>query len=262
MKRFFSQIYLSSTDFSFYRKIVRQKLFATFQYFFVLLFLVSLIATVFNYFLFKEGIRGFSAWADKNLPEITVKEGTVSSPVAQPYRRADGNFIFILDTTGAETRVDPQYGNGVLVMKDRALVKREGVETQEIDLKWVKDLTLNAATVRQWKERALPLLFPILFAVLFLGMVISKTLQALLFALVVWVFSNAKQTGLQLRDLFNLSVYAATPAILVSLLVQSVGVAVPYFPFIYFFMYGAFFIGAFMQCRLKTDKEKDSFDNL
>lgn len=262
MARFFSQVYLSATDFSFYKKIARQKLSATFFYFLLLLFLVSVATASSSFFYVKSELERVVHWAEKHLPPITVRNGELSSTVEQPYTVADPQFVFILDTTGKVTRFDPQVRQGVLVMKDRVIIKREGSENQDFLLNWIRELNLDAPTLRAWKEKSIPVLPFFLFALFFVGALFSKTVQAFLFSFIVWVFSTPKATGLGMKEIFTLSLYAATPAILLSLLVQVLRLEIPYFVAIYFFMYAAFFVGAFMQCRRRENNEKDPFFEL
>jgi len=259
MNRFLLQVYSSCTDFPFYKTIVRQKMFSTIQYFVILLFLVALITTGVYYFYFKAGANLLVDWAVKHLPEISIREGIVSSPVSQPYTAIDDNFIFILDTTGEVDRLDPQITTGVLVMKDRVWIKRKGMETQDIDLSWIKELDLNAYIVSTWKDKIIPLMMPLVFIFSLIGLLLSKMIQAFMFSFMVSLFYPEEKSGLGLQELFNLCVYAATPAILIGLLVQVLHLQIPLFWWIYFAMYAAFFIGAFMQCRSKKEKEPEIF---
>jgi len=259
MNRFLTQVYSSCTDFSFYKTIVRQKLFSTIQYFVILLFLVALITTGVYYFYFKAGVKTFADWALVHLPEISIREGIVSSPVVQPYTALDDQFVFVLDTTGEVDRLDPQVTNGILVMKDHVWVKRKGMETQNVDLSWVKKLDINAHVISTWKDKIIPMILPLVFIMSLIGLFLVKMLQAFMFSFVVSLFYPEEKTGLKLPELFNICVYAATPAILLGLLVQVLHLQIPLFWWIYFAMYVAFFMGAFMQCRINKEKEPDIF---
>lgn len=259
MTTFFSQIYLSATDFSFYRKIARQNLSQTLQYFFLLLLIMASLTTVVYFYTFKAGIESFALWAQKNLPAMEIRNGILSSTAPQPYSVQEKDFAFILDTTGKITRFDPLIPNGVLVTRDRVSVKRQGLETQDIVFNWVKELQITAEKIQVWKDKIIPLLIPILFVSLLIGLVLSKTLQAFIFSLVILIFSNPQTTGLGMRELFNLSLYAATPALLLGLVIQLLRLEIPYFQVIYFALYAAFMTGAFWQSKIKQDKENNPF---
>jgi len=257
--RFFSAVCSSATDFSFYRQIVRQKLSQTVVYFLLLLFSAAVVLTGFYYFYVKRELEYVVEWSQKHLPHITIRKGHVSSPVEQPYKVQEKDFAFFLDTTGVLTRLDPQVAAGVLVLKDRVFFKRPGLETQDMPLHWVKELDVDAQKVTQWKDKAVPLLGPFLFVTFLVGLVFSKTLQALLFSMLFFVFSNSTITGLQFKELFNLSVYALTPPTLLGVFVQILQWDIAHFFWIYFFLYGAFMVGAFLQCRKIQNKENELF---
>lgn len=257
MNRFLSQIYLSCSDFSFYKSIVRQKLYSTFQYFFVLLLGVTVLSSGISFFHLKEGMRLLAEWSHKHLPEISIRDGIVTSPVSQPYTAFEDNFVFILDTTGEIDRIQPQYANGVLVTKDRLWIKRPGVETQNVDLSWVKELDLNAQVVESWKGKLIPVILPFLFVLTLIGMGLSKLLQAFLFSFSASVFFPEEKSGLNFQNLFNLSIYALTPATITAIVVQVFQLNVPAFWWIYFGMYAAFFIGAYMHCKTTTETKQD-----
>ena len=163
MSQFFRQVYLSCSDFSFYRTIVRQKLRPTIQYLLILLFFVALISSAVYYFYFKSGMNTLVTWSQKHLPEISIRDGVVTSPVEQPYTSFEEDFMFVLDTTGTVKYFEPQVVNGVLVMKDRIRIRRPGMETQDVDLKWVKELDLNVQIIETWKNKITPLIIPFVF---------------------------------------------------------------------------------------------------
>ena len=259
MKRFFTQIYFSCTDFSFYKSIVRQKVSASVQYFLILLFLITLFSSIVYCFYFKVGVKLFAEWSEKNLPEIMIREGIVQSKVSQPYISEQKDFVFILDTTGKVTRIESQYPNGVLLQKSALLVKRAGMEDQEFDLSWIKKLDLSAPIVAAWKEKIMPLLIPVVFLLTLIGLLISKFFQAALFSYCASLFYPKERSGLAWPEFFNLALYAATPPILIGFLAQALKIQIPLFWWIYFGMYAAFFIGAFSQCRVikESDKEND-----
>jgi hypothetical protein len=193
------------------------------------------------------------------LPEITIREGVVQSKVSQPYIAEEKDFVFILDTTGKTTRIESRYANGVLLQKNALLVKRAGMEDQEFDLSWIKKLDLSPPIVALWQEKIMPILIPIVFVMTFLGLLISKFFQAFLFSYLASLFYPKERSGLTLAQFFNLALYAATPPILTSFLAQSLKIQIPLFWWIYFGMYAAFFIGAFSQCRVikESDKQDD-----
>lgn len=259
MKKFFYQVYSSCIEFSFYKSIVRQKVATSVQYFLILLSVVALFSSVVYCLYFKVTVNAFAQWSEKNLPEITVRDGEVHSSVAQPYTTIDKEFVFILDTTGETTRIDTLYPNGVLVKKKSMLVKKEGLEDQEFDLSWIKQLDLSAPLVATWKEKMMPVLIPFVFIITIVGLLISKFFQALLFSYAASIFYPHDRTGLKFPHFFNIALYSATPPILLSFIAQIFKLQIPLFWWIYFGMYAAFFIGAFSQCRVikEGDNNKD-----
>lgn len=262
MTRFFKDIYNSCIDFQSYKKIASQKVSRSVQYFILLLFIISIVSSIFYSVFFKIGLDKFNEWSQKHLPEINIQNGEVSSEVSQPYTAIEKDFVFILDTTGEVTRIDSRYPSGVLVNKNSLLLKRMGMEDQVVDLSWIQSLELSAPIIAQWREKMMPLVIPFIFVATLLGLLISKFFHAFLFSYGASVFFPKERTGLGLKELFNLSLYSATPAILISLLAQILQLQIPLFWWIYFGMYAAFFIGAFSNTRVINEQENKKDNDL
>ncbi len=257
MIKFFRQIFLSCSDFPFYKTVVKQKVSQSVQYFILLLLAVTLISSVFYCFYFKLALNVFDEWSQKHMPEMMVRDGVVTSSVSQPYTAIEEDFVFVLDTTGTIDRIDPLYPNGILVKQSSVLVKRSGLEDQELDLTWIKSLELSAKVVSLWKTKAFPVLIPFVFLITLIGLLLSKFFQAFLFSYAASILYPKERTGLGFSQFFNLALYSATPPILIGVLAQVLKIQIPLFWWIYFGMYAAFFIGAFSQCRVIKEPDKN-----
>jgi len=143
-------------------------------------------------------------------------------------------------------------------MKNRVLVKRSGIKDQEFDLSWVKKLDLSPAIVAAWRGKIIPIIIPFVFLITLISLLITKFFQAFLLSYGASLFCPQEKTGLGLPEFFNLALYAATPPILIGFLAQMLRIQIPLFWWLYFGMYAAFFIGAFLQCRVINDTGKDN----
>jgi Protein of unknown function (DUF1189) len=85
-----------------------------------------------------------------DIPDITLKGGKVSSPVAQPcvvFADDNGNPIVILDTTG---QTDFEKTKAMFLITETKLFQRDPNRTQITDLSAMPDFTLSRDTVLSW----------------------------------------------------------------------------------------------------------------
>ena len=217
------------------------------------------------------------------LPEITIKDGELSSPVKQPLiyewedenmaeAMGDGHFVFILDTTGAVTSLDG-YPNGILMTKDKLVFKyqeagRSKIEEMEFkDIKSFKmtpgkeegvlinfsvngqDSKLTEDIIEKWAVIIGKFLFPVIMVGIFIYYLAAKLLQVLLFSLLSLIVNSANNTKLEYSNLLNIGVFAMTPAVVLAVLAAVFNVTVPMFGFIYMGLYVAFLVMGVMQFK-------------
>jgi hypothetical protein len=159
------------------------------------------------------GITQFKAtrWWDNNLPEIAIAGGKASSPVAQPYRKDFGDTVFILDTTGQTTGVEPGAPNTVLVTETQFLLRqsRRG-QTRVHDLNKFPDMVLNQANIEAWLDGVTRWLWAAIAVALFCWLWVMKLFQVLFWSILGLIVNAVSGRRLRYGALFNIGLLALT----------------------------------------------------
>lgn len=235
----------SSTDFRFYKEIFIQPIGKTLRYLLALALLVTLILGIRYGIALNRFSKETLKWVEEKAPYIEITDGVVMADVAQPYLAEGEGFVMMIDTTGATARIGEKYKTGILLTKDKLIIKHDEIRTQEFDLSKIKSFKLDQNTFGRWRKFFVYVLMPLMVIMQFFYFVIAKLIQVLLAGLVVLIF----KPGLKYSNILNLCIYALTPVTLLSLLVTLVSPRpVPFFGLVYLGMYIAFVIGAVRQC--------------
>lgn len=162
---------------------------------------------------------------EQHLPEIRVAGGKVSSPAPQPFVKEIDKFVFVLDTTGATTDLDPKYEQGVLVTESEILVRRmRGVrETRRYALDQVPDVVLNQANVEQVLGRIGQWAWLAVGIAVWVWLWIAKLVQVLFWSLLGLAFNAIGKRGLGYGALFRIGVLALTVPLVYDLLISVLG---------------------------------------
>lgn len=273
----------------FYKEIVHQSFGRSFGYLVLLVLVMSLVLSVKYSFDARAGIQKGAEWVNANLaeklsevlPEVTIKDGKLSSPVQQPLVRewedfdddlGMGKFAFILDTTGAITSLDG-YPNGILITEGKMVVKykeagRSKIEEMEFsDIKSFRmtpgeeegvlidfnfegeDFKLTEDIIGKWAGIIGKLLFPVIMVGVFIYYLAAKLLQVLLFSLLSLIVNSANNAKLKYDNLLNIGVFAVTPAVTLAVLTALLNIKIPMFAIIYIGLYSAFLITAIVQIK-------------
>lgn len=242
---FFNSLIRSCFDFRFYKDIFNQAIGRTMRY---LLFL-SLFVTVVIGLRYAPGLARFvregALWLEKNAPNIEIADGTVKADVEQPYIKEEKEFVVIIDTTDKIKEIDAKYKTGVLLTKDKLIIKSSEERSQIFELKKVKSFKLNKDTINNMKRFFIFLLIPFIVVFQLFYFFIAKIIQSAVAGLLVVI----ARPGIKFINAFNLCIYAVTPATLLAVLVMFVMPRpAPVFSLVYVGMYIAFIIGAIGQC--------------
>lgn len=270
----------------FYRGIVTQSFGRSFGYFLLLILAVSIIFSI-KYTADARGVIGevvtwinteFAERLPEFLPEITIKDGEVSSPAEQPYIHEWEEFVFILDTTGSITSLD-DYQNGVLITKRTIIVRtiEDGkIKTEEHDLSMITSLNIGPGkgegelitfsfqewrlsvtqeNVTKWSKFISRALVPLIVVFLFFYHFTTKFIHLLFFSLVSLIANRIVDAGLEYSHLLNIGIFALTPPLALAVLAMVFGLTIPMFWLLYIVVYCAFLIMAIKRCKTRNNEE-------
>ena len=256
LRRFGMEVWSSVTSVKFYQEVIRRSLREGLVYFSFLILVVTLILTVRFSFDIAKGLAEFEMWSRENLPDIVIEKGEVFVDVPQPWQEEAGDFVVIIDTTGEIEKIDDYYPHGLLLMKDRLLLKRGPYETRRYDLSKVESFRFDPETARRWRQVGQWFLPPLLAFFLFFYFWVGKFVQVFLFSLISLLANWAMKKGLSYKTLFTIGLYAMTPPLLLLCGTVSFGLQIRFFDLIYLSIYAALLVTVILQVQPKIEPEK------
>ena len=199
--------YLTWVDQPFWRSV---------KYLMILSAVLAIAGTLYLFLQYRPKVESFRAWAGENLPTITYQDGKLFIEEDQSFSFTDSDSIFIkVDPTvgfADDPLPDAFYDISFLVLNDGILLgdaqQKDLLTYAEIEL---PNFVLTKENSSELIDKGVTVLLIVLPIIFFLYSVMAKLLYTLVFVAVMHLF-----TGLQLRfaSLWNLAIYALTPAIL------------------------------------------------
>ncbi len=231
---FFMQMRESVIDFKFYRSIKNNKFSRSFVYLLLLFVIIYFIGGTRTFISTRIAVDEIVSNLSVNVPEFRLENGEFSFEGQMPYYISSStNEAFVIDTTGKVTEsVLDDVGSGILITKDRVYVKRSEIETRELNLAELSDVTLTKTDIVEF----LPKLSWIVFIFIAFGFIFAlgwKLLNAVILALAGLIAAAVLKSDLKYNNLMNISIYALTLPMLLQLAVKLYGYPVPYFGLIY-----------------------------
>lgn len=225
--------------------------------------LLSLLPTL------RDRTNTFADWADQYLPAFSITNSRVVTAVAQPYHAGNNQFHFILDTTGQTQQPETNALMGLLV-EEKAFVfwikntntPNAAVRSQRAELRGFPNGVVNGNYFRQLVRAFMWVGVPVMFVIITLIALFTVLVQAYIFALIASLMERGNPKGLQLPQLLNLAIHAATPAALVYTIYQALQLEGLDLWLVYLLIYGVFVVGAANACRDQVPAQEPKEDEL
>ena len=200
--------------------------------------------------------ENFAQWVDRHFPPFSIHDGKITSEATQPFYVNDGDFLFILDTTGKVTGPDPRALQGILFTTDSFVVWFKATNTpdavvqkQNHSLSGFPDGVVNGGYFRKLIRTFLWVGVPFALLILILLALLSTLLQAYLFSFVASFMERSMPAPLHLTQLLNIAIHAVTPAAIIVTVYSALRLHDLNLWMIYLIAYGIFLIGATNACR-------------
>ncbi|MFH0838816.1 MAG: DUF1189 domain-containing protein [Candidatus Omnitrophota bacterium] len=226
---FFTKIIRSIISKSFYRDVKSQSFSVGFKYLLTFFLIITVILSVRFSFVLTSGTNFIADWISTNIPDITIKNGEVSSPAEQPYLKGTNEFVFILDTTGQVSAIAPEYKAGILVLKNKIMHKQSEVETREYDLSKTPFFVLNKTVIDRVKKIFIWVTIPLMVIFLYLYYIVISLGKILGFSLLTLIINKAGKLKLNYRGLLNIGAFSLTLPVILGTAVDASGMRIPYF---------------------------------
>jgi hypothetical protein len=239
---FFSGAVLPMGSFTYYRKAAGKSVGSAILFFIILTLVISTLATI------SAGIAMFSvmngiqkAYADGDVPEITITNGVAEVDGPQPFilfdeTGASGERILVAtDTSGEITEIDTRlYDQGFLLTRtDLHILNQQRNDYQVVPLTELHTLfeqdpiIINAQTVSQ----AWGIMAAVLVVVVFIFLVLWHTVLRLMIismmALIAWGIVSLIRPKTGFGPIIITGLYAIVPAIYFSHLFSRSGLSFP-----------------------------------
>ena len=247
--KFFINLWRSVTNFRFYKEIASQKVSKSIGYFIFFMLLITLLLSMKLSTALIQGVGAMIEEIGYRLPEIRIENGVVSTDAHEPFIIEEKDFTFIIDTTGKITTIDPSYKQGILLTKNKLIHRQSEIETRTYDLSKIKSFTLNKESMKRWQRTFSRFAFPLLLVILFPYFVVVKLIHILLFSLIALIVNAATKANLKYENLFNISLFALTPPVLLATIFNLAGLKIPLFGLLYIAIYIVFLMGGVRSCR-------------
>ena len=226
--RMWSRLSRSAWDAAAYRESAAGRGGSLFGYLAFLIAIATAVVTIHTHVLVARAVTVAKPLIRAQFPEIRITNGTVSSPVKQPYVWEHGGGVFILDATGATTHLDSKYARGLLLTKTELIYlrnRRNVVEERRYQLSRFRNVVLDVATVERWLELAKSWLW-IVVAVPMYGRLWLENLCVVFFwSLLSLIVNAASRRALPYGALVRIGIYALTVPSAITLLKDSLGLA-------------------------------------
>lgn len=164
-------------------------------------------------------ISQFISIYNNKCPNFELKNGELSVDGNMPLTLSqDKSYYFVIDTTNTiNPDVLNSYDKGLLVLKDKMIEKQSKVQTQVVDFKSFKGITVNKDIINKYLPLA-KLIIPFIFIGNILWYFIGGLLSALILALFALILNSIFKTELKYGQLYSLSIYALTTPLIIDVL--------------------------------------------
>ncbi|OGG16686.1 hypothetical protein A3D77_02900 [Candidatus Gottesmanbacteria bacterium RIFCSPHIGHO2_02_FULL_39_11] len=246
LKTFFRSLYLSATNPSYYRDLLKTKFSFSLKYFFGLSLLLTLISTiVFSLILIpqiKTLEQTLKTQADTFYPNdlvITLKNGKLSTNrkdpivVTFPFDTGENRKNLVIDPTASISAME-KYQAGVLINEDSLSLIGENNQIRTYPLSDIENFTLNksefskgVAMVEKFLD-ALPAFLPGILLVIFVFSIsIGLFLKILFYSLLTYAVARVQNLHITYGKAFQLTIHAITPIVLLQILEIVFGIQIP-----------------------------------
>jgi len=170
------------------------------------------------------------------IPPIRIIKGEASVDVAQPHKIIDPDsktVLALIDTTGKTVSLEGTEAQALLTRTD-VIFKKSDVETRSFSFKNVENFTLDQQRVSGWLTVFRRYVAVVFFPFAVIGSLAYRIVQLLIYAAIGLLFAKWCKTNRPYLTLVRLSVMAVTPVIIVSTVIETAGLKIPWPGLLYF----------------------------
>ncbi|WP_099188658.1 DUF1189 domain-containing protein [Tepidibacter mesophilus] len=237
----------SIVDIPSYNFFVKESLGKGIFYLFLLSLMVGVITSSVMSYQFKNSFESEARSFIIQTPEFEFKNGKLNVQADMPFKIDD---YIIVDTTGVtDESVLDSYNEGVLILKDKVVVKKNLVEKREFDFSAMKDIEFNKQDamkyipeINKWIS-----IFIIIFGIIFvtLWIMLSTMVNALILGIAGIVISKVQKMNIEFGNIYKICIYSFTlPIVVDKLILGYLPIYIPYVTLVYYIVAGIYMYNA------------------
>lgn len=209
-----------------------------FKYFLLLIIPLSLIQLIFvipTFVSLNKEIPTFISQAMSKYPkglEVKITNGKATSNVSEPYfiksseKSGFSNFLVIDTKTPYSAQQFADYDAAAWLTRDTLFLK-ESNQTRVVDLRNVRNVTINESTINGWVQKLSPY-FPVIGValIMFTGLglfllYLSKLLYLFFLAVLIWAVGKIFKWNFKYGQSYRIGIFAITLSLFIDLIVTS-----------------------------------------
>lgn len=193
----------------------------------LMLIVVSWIgATILVQKTLNEGYKAYSAQITPQLPVLTFKDGTVSTPENRPYiikNPSTQETLAVIDTSGQYTNLDQAKAYVLLTKTD--FITRKSQDTSAIKTDPIPanlSMTVDPQLLNQHLKSYVGYAWIFIFIAGVIGSYIFRLIQALIYSVIGKIYSSMTNANVRFGEVLQIALVSITPAIVLNVVVNLV----------------------------------------
>ncbi len=220
-------LYLSFFSAPFYREVGKELTGSWFGYLFFVVTVCAIPGMVGGYSVISDYFGKELPGIIRQIPSVRIDNGVASIDPPGPHfvvNPSDNSLLLILDTSGQTTSLDNTRAS-MLLTRDRMLMRRDARDTRVFNMNGLDNGVIDEVMLDGWRTTVWNWMTVIYIPVVVLISYGLRVLQLLLVALVGMLYARRVNAPIDYAGALRLTVFAATPAIVVSGLRDAFGVS-------------------------------------
>jgi len=277
---FFTRIKMSITNFEIYKKFATEKTGKSIKYFFQIVTIFSLLATIAVMFPFITVINNVAEYIKNEMPNIIFEDNQLTLESDEPLQITNDNILglLIIDTNLGEneekTYLDKmnQYDNSILFLKEKLIIKPNTTTgymtyyyktiSDNINIKnFTKQDLINYLEEGGLTKIYISIYFIMLFYLLFTYILVTL-LDVALLSILAYLTCKIYHVNIQYKGCFNMAIHALTLPIILNLAYIFIntltGFKIEYFQIMYNIVSYIYILAAVL--IIKSDFDKKGMD--
>lgn len=224
------KIQLSFGNFEVYNVYIKQSIGSAILYLLAICILFSLIFSTYFGITFSSKINTLNEEIEKNIPNFSITDGILTVDSTKPIIFGDKSGYFVIDTTGStKTNELLNYEKAFLIDSTSIhVISNSTIQSINFaDMNEFNGINKGSITTIVNKIKVLVIILVFIFYPIFLFL-INLLLGLTITPLMGLIINVIAETKLNYADLIRISIYALTVPILLMIVINCLGLALPF----------------------------------